>query len=473
MADYYRIQDYEGYIWLAHNRYATNRPELWERPDPFNLHDWSVVENGKTTTYGANRRYVESFGYNCSTGTDSEVIAYLIDLLVRKHGLDISLAIRALAPPYWEEIDRMPEAEQNLNRALRFAYGSATMNGPFTVVAANPDMMVGFTDRGGKLRPMVVGECGDRLYIASEEAAIRAMESGVESIARPAAGEPVIGRVAPMSSNLGSMPLRYRVTIDREQCMECERCIENCSYGVFRRDGDRILINSRKCTACHRCLAYCPRDAIMLEEQPCDYRSHPVWTRAVRESIYNQARTGKIILAGMGSVANLPIIFDHLMLDACQVTTPPTDPLREPVELRTYLGKKPSKLEFRQKPNGDVELSTELTPNLMLETPIMLGHMSYGAISLNAHVAMARAARETGTYMGTGEGGLHPGLYPLPGPDDRPGRVRAVRRERRLPGARRRDRTQTRPGSKTGHRRAPHRREGECGRLQDKDDPAG
>ncbi len=50
------------------------------------------------------------------------------------------------------------------------------MNGPFAIVAANRDMMVGFTDRGGKLRPMVVGECGDRLYISSEEAAIRAME---------------------------------------------------------------------------------------------------------------------------------------------------------------------------------------------------------------------------------------------------------------------------------------------------------
>lgn len=195
VADYYRIEDYEGYIWLAHNRYATTSPEKWERPDPFNLHDWSVVENGKTTTYGANRRYIESFGYNCSTSTDSEVIAYLIDLLVRRHGLDINLAVRALAPPYWEEIDRMPEAEQKLCRALRFAYGSATMNGPFTVVAANPDMMVGFTDRG-KLRPMVVGECADRLYIASEESAIRAMEPGVESIMRPAAGETVIGRVA-------------------------------------------------------------------------------------------------------------------------------------------------------------------------------------------------------------------------------------------------------------------------------------
>ena len=130
-----------------------------------------------------------------SSFEDTEVVAYLIDLLVRRHGLDIDIAVRALAPPFWEDIDRMPGAEQEWNTALRLAYAQAMMNGPFAIVAADAGTMVGFTDRS-KLRPMVVGECGDRLYISSEEAAIRAMEPNVESIMMPAAGEPVIGRVA-------------------------------------------------------------------------------------------------------------------------------------------------------------------------------------------------------------------------------------------------------------------------------------
>ena len=46
-----------------------------------------------------------------------------------------------------------------------------------------------------KLRSMVVGEKGDRVYIASEEAAIRAMEPDAENIYAPAGGEPVIVRV--------------------------------------------------------------------------------------------------------------------------------------------------------------------------------------------------------------------------------------------------------------------------------------
>jgi glutamate synthase domain-containing protein 2 len=156
----------------------------------------------------------------------------------------------------------------------------------------------------------------------------------------------------------------------------------------------------------------CPRDAIDLQERPVDYRSHPLWTPEAREDIINQARSGKIILAGMGNAKPYPVIFDRLVLDACQVTNPSIDPLREPMELRTYIGKKPSRLDITKKPDGGIELNTELTPNLKLETPIMIGHMSYGAISLNAHISLARAVSKVGTYMGTGEGGLHEQLYP-------------------------------------------------------------
>jgi len=212
--------------------------------------------------------------------------------------------------------------------------------------------------------------------------------------------------------SIGSTPLKYRVKIDKERCMQCKRCIENCSYGVFREEGDGIAIQSRNCVACHRCLAFCPRDAIEIEEKPGDYRSHPVWTREAREAIFNQAKTGKIVLAGMGNALPYPIIFDRLLLDACQVTNPSIDPLREPMELRTYIGKKPSSLDLRKLDNGDIQLCTKLSPNLQIETPVMIGHMSYGAISLNAQTALAKAACRIGTFMGTGEGGLHESLYP-------------------------------------------------------------
>ncbi len=194
VADMYQIQDYEGYLWLAHNRYPTNTPGWWGGAHPFNLLDWSVVHNGEITSYGTNRRYIESYGYDCTMYTDTEVVAYLVDLLARKHGLSEKLAVRALAPPFWDEIDAMPEKERELNRALRLTYGPALMNGPFAICVATADTLVGFTDRI-KLRPLVAGEYNDRLFISSEEAAIRRIEPDIEDVSMPKAGEPVIGRV--------------------------------------------------------------------------------------------------------------------------------------------------------------------------------------------------------------------------------------------------------------------------------------
>ena len=149
--------------------------------------------------------------------------------------------------------------------------------------------------------------------------------------------------------SIGTVPMKFRVSIDQDQCMACARCVENCSYGVFRMENGVVRVSPRHCVACHRCLAMCPRDAISIEERPVDYRSHPLWTTEVKEAIFNQARTGKIIVAGMGNALPYPVIFDRLVLDACQVTNPSIDPLREPMELRTYIGKKPSHLDLQTK----------------------------------------------------------------------------------------------------------------------------
>jgi glutamate synthase domain-containing protein 2 len=112
----------------------------------------------------------------------------------------------------------------------------------------------------------------------------------------------------------------------------------------------------------------------------------------------------------MGSDRPYPIYWDHLLLNASQVTNPSIDPLREPMELRTYLGSKPERLEIDF--NGRLPyLKKPIPPQLKLETPIMFSAMSYGAISYNACESLARAAESLGTYYNTGEGGLHPNLY--------------------------------------------------------------
>ena len=102
----------------------------------------------------------------------------------------------------------------------------------------------------------------------------------------------------------------------------------------------------------------------------------------------------------MGDDKPHKIYWDHILINASQVTNPSIDPLREPMELRTYLGRKPDLLEIK---NG--RLSENEYPNVVLSTPIMFAAMSYGAISYNCFYSLAKAAYEYGTFFNTGEGG--------------------------------------------------------------------
>jgi glutamate synthase domain-containing protein 2 len=145
-----------------------------------------------------------------------------------------------------------------------------------------------------------------------------------------------------------------------------------------------------------------------VRANPLDYRENYNWRPEVIEDIIKQSETGGVLLTGMGNDKCYPIYWDHLVLNASQVTNPSIDPLREPMELTTYLGQKPDRLEFEL---GSLRLKTKLAPQVKLETPIMFAAMSYGAVSLNVNESLARAATEAGTLWNTGEGGLHPKLY--------------------------------------------------------------
>ena len=199
IAEYYRLQEYEGHTWLGHNRFPTNTPGWWGGAHPFALLDWAVVHNGELSSYGINRRYLEQFGYRCALGTDTEVATYLFDLLLRRHGLPLELACSVLASPLWSEIDRMGEDDRELQQALREVYGSAMLNGPFAIVLGFNGGMVALNDRI-KLRPLVAARHGSILMVASEESVLHEVLDAPERVWSPRAGEPVIARVAGASS---------------------------------------------------------------------------------------------------------------------------------------------------------------------------------------------------------------------------------------------------------------------------------
>jgi glutamate synthase domain-containing protein 1 len=208
IAEYFCLEQYEGYLWTAHGRFPTNTPGWWGGAHPFSILDWTVVHNGEISSYGINRRYLEQFGYHCTMQTDTEVVAYAFDLLMRRHNLPIELVARVLAPPFWEEIERRSPDERKLLQTLRQVYGSLLLNGPFTVIIAHHGEMIGLTDRI-RLRPLTVGIDGDMLYLSSEESAIRLVCPEVDRTWIPMGGEPIVGRLG--------MPLQPQpVTIARE-----------------------------------------------------------------------------------------------------------------------------------------------------------------------------------------------------------------------------------------------------------------
>ena len=191
---FYRLEEYEGYTWTAHGRYPTNTPGWWGGAHPFSLLDWSIVHNGEISSYDANRRCIEMYGYKCNLQTDTEVITYIADYLLRRQGLTLEEAACVMAAPFWSTIAAKPTEEAERLAYLRKVFPSLLLTGPFSIILGFNGGLMALNDRL-KLRSMVVAEKDDRVFIASEEAAIRTMEPEAENVWAPMGGEPVIVRV--------------------------------------------------------------------------------------------------------------------------------------------------------------------------------------------------------------------------------------------------------------------------------------
>jgi glutamate synthase domain-containing protein 1/glutamate synthase domain-containing protein 3 len=168
VCSYYGLADkgLEGDLWLAHTRQPTNSPgvyPIWSHP--FASHEWAIVHNGDVSSFGANIEFLRYRGYESFVGTDSEVIAYILDYLTNVEELPISEAAHLLTNPPADGLS---------------IYRGACLDGPFSVIAGYCDgqdvYMLALADRS-KFRPLVVGEDDERIYAASEEAEIRTISA--------------------------------------------------------------------------------------------------------------------------------------------------------------------------------------------------------------------------------------------------------------------------------------------------------
>ena len=201
----------------------------------------------------------------------------------------------------------------------------------------------------------------------------------------------------------------FEVVRNESRCIGCRICEKQCANGVHTFDEKRgvLTIDDRKCVNCQRCVSFCPTRALKIVKSGNQFRDNANWTNDAIREIYKQASSGGVLLSSMGNPRPYPIYWDQILINASQVTNPSIDPLREPMETRVFLGKKPDKITRDAQGN----LSCKLPPQLELSMPVLFSAMSYGSISYNAHAALARAATELGICYNTGEGGLHEDFY--------------------------------------------------------------
>ena len=151
-----------------------------------------MVHNGEVSSYDANRRYIEMFGYQCTLLTDTEVITYLVDYLHRRQKLTLEEVANVIAAPFWSTIEQKPEPERSRLTYLRNAFSSLLLTGPFSILLGFDGGMMALNDRL-KLRSMVVGEKDEDGYTSPVRKALSGWWSLTPTdCGRQKGGEPVI-----------------------------------------------------------------------------------------------------------------------------------------------------------------------------------------------------------------------------------------------------------------------------------------
>ncbi len=201
----------------------------------------------------------------------------------------------------------------------------------------------------------------------------------------------------------------FEVIRNESKCIGCRACERQCANEVHYFDEEKGIMkcDDSKCVNCQRCVSLCPTRALKIVKSNCTLRENANWQNDTIKEIYKQANSGGVLLSSMGNPKPLPVYWDKILINASQVTNPSIDPLREPMETRVYLGKKPEKVTRL----SDGTLSCKLPPQIELSMPVMFSAMSYGSISYNAHKSLALAANRLGILYNTGEGGLHEDFY--------------------------------------------------------------
>lgn len=171
-----------------------------------------------------------------------------------------------------------------------------------------------------------------------------------------------------------------------------------CSVCGYTYEGD-TLPDNYVCPICHQTGKFEPEPDQNTEtaqsssaEKPLDLSYDPLFARQdsscrYMKEIHEMAVSGTSLHSAMGTQMSMPGWDDILLLGA-QLNPPPLDD-GEDVNTTTVIGK------HAKKP-------------MVLENPVFISHMSFGALSKESKVALARGSAMAKTAMCSGEGGILP-----------------------------------------------------------------
>ena len=164
-------------------------------------------------------------------------------------------------------------------------------------------------------------------------------------------------------------------------CVFCGTCEIVCPTDAIEIVGDHAEIDRSKCIMCGSCTAACP---VLL---PTGAGS--IWDPRTIADIRYTSKAGKYVLRGFGTERRLPN-FDDIIILPAQASISPVDKYRESCNTKVILGGK------------------NAAEPLVLETPILIAGMSFGALSAECKLGLAKGSAMVGSCANTGEGGMLP-----------------------------------------------------------------
>ena len=158
---YYKLEEFRAHVWIGHHRYPT-KGKVWHPggAHPFvGLHE-ALVHNGDFSNYHSVSEYLAQRNIFPLFLTDTEVAAYLFDLLSRIYRYPIEYVLEAMAPTTERDFQLLPENKKGIYREIQAAHIHGSPDGPWFFIVAGSEnngrtlRLLGITDTS-MLRPQV------------------------------------------------------------------------------------------------------------------------------------------------------------------------------------------------------------------------------------------------------------------------------------------------------------------------------